>query len=380
MSELGELLELMHGARGRWRTARFVVSDSTDTAVSREAHERIMERQGGGGGSVGQYLIGFSDSAPPKPPDEIVATSRVWVEGRKYRAETEQQGHASVTVCDGERLWYWSPGIGALVHDVGNSSSGWEAILDPRELLAAGDLEPAGHREAAGRDALVVEGRVPAGQPFRPFDGVPPGATDFELLVDAERGVVLRSEARLDGRPFRVREVLEIAFDEPLPEETFVYEPPPGETVRTHEDAFRIEHVTLDEAARRASFRIWIPPELAEGWRAHVIYVPEREQPPMPEAVNVVYHHEGGTHQFQLQERAADATLDLEGFERLERDGIEVGVLDPENRRAPQPTVVRLTRNGTQIQVTSAELDRDALLDLAFSLVPAPTEPPRVLG
>ncbi len=379
MSELGELLELLHGARGRWRTARFVVRDWTETAVSHEAHERMMERQGGGGGSVGQYMVGFGAMGPPAVPDEIVMTSRVWAEGRKYRAETEQQGHASVTVSDGERIWHWSPGTGALVHDAGNSSSGWEAILDPRELLAAGDLEPAGRREVIGRAALVVQGRVAAGEPFRPFDGIRPGTTDFELLVDAERGVVLRVEARLDGRPFHVRELLEISFDEPLPEETFVYEPPPGEAVRTHEEAFQIQHVTLDEAARRASFGLWIPPELAEGWRVHVIYVPEREHPPMPEAVNIVYHHERGAHQFQLQEAAAGESLDLEGFERLERDGIEVGVFVPENRRAPLPTVVRLTRAGTQIQVSSAELDRDALLDLGCSLVPAPTESPRVL-
>jgi outer membrane lipoprotein-sorting protein len=379
MSELGELLELMYGARGRWRTAQFVVRDWTETAGSQEAHDRVMERQGGGGGSVGQYMVGFGSLGAPALPDEMVMTSRVWVEGRKYRAETEQQGHASVTVSDGERIWHWSPGTGALVHDAGNSSSGWEAILDPRGTLAVGDLESVGRREVIGRTALVVHGRLDDGEPLRPFDGIPFGATDFELLVDAERGVVLRAEARLDGRPFQVREVLEITFDEPLPEETFVYEPPPGEAVRTHEEAFRIEHITLDEAARQATFGLWVPPELAEGWRIHVIYVPAREQPPMPETVNIVCHHERGAHQFQLQEAAAGESVDLEGFERIERDGVEVGVFVPENRRAPLPTLVRLRRADTQIQVSSAELDRDGLLDLALSLVPAPTESPRVL-
>ena len=379
MSELGDVLELMHGARGRWRTARFVVRDWTDMAISQEAHERVMQRQSGGG-SVRQTMIGFGGPVPPLP-DEMVITSRVWVEGGRYRAETEQQGQASVTVTDGEQVWYWNQGMGAVVHDAGNSTSGWEAILDPREFLVGGDLEPAGHREVIGRHALVVEGRVSAGEPFRPFDAIRLGATEFELLIDAERGIVLRTEARLDGRPFHVRELLEVAFDEPLPDETFVYEPPPGETVRTQEEAFSIEHVSIDEAVRRASFQVWVAPEVAEGWRVLVVYVPERERPQTAEAVNVVYMHERGMHQFQLNEMAARGALDLEGLEPCERDGTEVGVyVPPEGHGPPAPTVVRLLRNGTQVQVSSAELDLEALLDLALSLVPAPPGPPQVLA
>ncbi len=200
-------------------------------------------------------------------------------------------------------------------------------------------------------------------------------------MVDAELGVVLRSEERLDARPFHVRELLEFAFDEPLPDGTFVFEPPPGETVRTSEEAFAVEHLSIDEAARRASFQVWVAPELADGWRVLVTYVRARERPQTPEAVNVVYMQERGTHQFQLNESAARGALDLEGLERRERDGIEIGVyVPPEGRGPPAPTVARLLRNGTQVQISSAELDLDALLDIALSLVPAPDEPPRVLG
>ncbi len=43
--------------------------------------------------------------------------------------------------------------------------------------------------------------------------GLGAGAHDYELLVDAERGVLLRSEARLEGRAFRTIEVTSIRFD-----------------------------------------------------------------------------------------------------------------------------------------------------------------------
>ena len=381
MGELGDVLELMHGARGRWRTARFVARDWTDTALSQAAHERLMERQGGGcfGGSLFQFTLSPMSGAEEEPPEATVKTSRDWAEGRKYRAETEWQGQAqrSTVVCDGERLWHRSAGMGAIVNDAQNTTSGWEPILDPRGLLGSGDLEPAGHREVLGRDALVLTGRVVAEEPLRHVDGLHLGTTDFELLVDAERGVVLRTEERLDGRPFHVRELLEVAFDEPFPESTFVYQPPPGETVRTPEEAFRTQHLTVDEVARRASFQVWVPGALADGWRAQAIYNPAGDLAPAVEIVHLVYAHERGTHTFQLQETEAGSPVPEE-FERVKRDGIEAAVHVPEGRR--MPTVVVLDRDGTRIQLSSSELGRDELLDLAFSLVPAPTEPPDLLA
>jgi len=377
MSELGELLELMYGARGRWRTARFVVRDRVDFALSQEAQQRLMERQSAGGGSV-QVMVSFSATAQPEPPAELVTTTKVWVEGDRYRAELEQLDHRTVTVCDGTQIWFWSPEMGAVVHDVSNSFSGWEAILDPRPFLAAGELEPAGRGIAAGRDALVVVGRMPPGAPHWHVDGLPPGATDFELLVDAERGTVLRCDARLDGRPFSLREVLEIAYDEPLPAATFVFEPGPGETVRTFDEAYPVEHLSLDGVARRASFTVWVPPELAEGWRVHAVYMPARER--SPEHVTISCFHERGANQFQLHEGAAEGLPELEGFARVEHGGLELATYVPEGRRAPVPTVVALDRDGTRIQLSSAELGLDALLDLAVSLVPAPTEPPQILA
>ena len=47
------------------------------------------------------------------------------------------------------------------------------------------------------------------------------GADDYELVVDAERGTILRLASRLEGRAFDTTEVLDISFDEAFPEGTF---------------------------------------------------------------------------------------------------------------------------------------------------------------
>jgi hypothetical protein len=47
------------------------------------------------------------------------------------------------------------------------------------------------------------------------------GADGYELVLDGESGVLLRTEARLEVAPFRVIAVEEIAVDVPLAPETF---------------------------------------------------------------------------------------------------------------------------------------------------------------
>lgn len=47
------------------------------------------------------------------------------------------------------------------------------------------------------------------------------GADEYEVLVDAERGVILRCASRIGGEDFDALEVEEISYDEPLPEDVF---------------------------------------------------------------------------------------------------------------------------------------------------------------
>lgn len=52
------------------------------------------------------------------------------------------------------------------------------------------------------------------------------GADEYEAVVDAERGVLLRCASRLGGGDFDALEVEEIHFDEDFPEGTFTSREP----------------------------------------------------------------------------------------------------------------------------------------------------------
>ena len=52
------------------------------------------------------------------------------------------------------------------------------------------------------------------------------GAEEYEAVVDAKRGVVLRLASRLGGEDFDALEVEEIRFDKRFPEDTFTSRDP----------------------------------------------------------------------------------------------------------------------------------------------------------
>ncbi len=112
-------------------------------------------------------------------------------------------------------------------------------LTEPRRLVFGLELEPQGETTFAGRPVVRVSATpVEAGSAGRldllalddAVIGLGTEADRYELLVDAERGLILRSEAQLEGSPFLVIEMQEVGFDESFPEETFTLEPPPGTT------------------------------------------------------------------------------------------------------------------------------------------------------
>jgi outer membrane lipoprotein-sorting protein len=104
-------------------------------------------------------------------------------------------------------------------------------LLDPAFLLASHELEPGADVQYLGREALQMravprQGKEAARDPF--FWG---GADDYELLVDKERGVLLRYAARLRGQDIAVAAVERVVFDAPILDDVFVFTPPPDITI-----------------------------------------------------------------------------------------------------------------------------------------------------
>jgi hypothetical protein len=94
--------------------------------------------------------------------------------------------------------------------------------LDPARWLPALRLGERTEIEALGRRAWGADA-VPQGEGSElAGPGLPwLGSEGYHLMVDVERGVVLRAEALLDGRVFASFDWTEIVFDEVLPEGTF---------------------------------------------------------------------------------------------------------------------------------------------------------------
>jgi hypothetical protein len=189
------------------------------------------------------------------------------------------------------------------------------------------------------------------------------------LLIDADRGILLRAAALLDGEEFAVSEVDEVAFDEELPPERFVLELALGERVRAHEDLAEHfpEEVTLAEAVGRAPFTVWVP-RMRRGWRSEVRYGRPGEDYPTPETVYLHYFSEKNG-QLSIRETARDEKRGR-SWEQVDRDGQEYSVWH-DSRRARMPTLVRLHKEGTSIELESGDLDRDELFEIASSLNPA---------
>ena len=84
------------------------------------------------------------------------------------------------------------------------------------------------------------------------------------LDVDAGRGVLLRVEGRRGGAAVSIVGVVESALDETVPDDRFVFTPPPGVEVSSVSSK---RDLSLEEAVAAAPFVLWLP---AEDWELPV--------------------------------------------------------------------------------------------------------------
>ena len=210
MGDLGEALVLMHGARERFRTVR--------------ATARVW-RHGGKARGLEDFDYGF----------------RLWVEKPdRVREEHDPNGRrAEIQIRDGERWWTYDSAQGLDSNeadlDLANGKSighSVEHLLDPSPLLGQLRFKPLGRARVAEREAICLRAspRQALDHPVDLYLGQ--GAEEYELAIDAARGVVLRAAALVDRAEYQVTELVEVAFDERFPPDTFTLTLPPGAEAR----------------------------------------------------------------------------------------------------------------------------------------------------
>jgi hypothetical protein len=219
--ELAALLELLYSARDRSRTVQATVRRRSDERVLREA----MRRRG-------LYrdppAIPREEGAWGSPPDRFEATTRLWAaRPDRLRWETEavvdgEPVGREVGVKQGATFWTSDP-LGGVQTNEGQeweraTTAPEEPLLDPALLLGAFRFEPGEDATAVGRPAVHVRVRRRPGNHAHVFG---PMADELELVVDRERGLLLRVSALLDGNEVARHEVVELALDERVDPELF---------------------------------------------------------------------------------------------------------------------------------------------------------------
>ena len=314
--------QLMRAAPERYRTLTATLYESYD--------DRIVARD--------EDLSGYGYEAVT---DLVVAPpDRLWAARRSPGGELEL-----LVVLDGRQRYMYSAGWGGHVEEQQPGDLQWALgpageLLDPAAL--AGALEPTSvwRMHEHERDVFVVQAT-----PRKRLPRSLGTADEEELVVDAERGVVIRLVGSIGFVAARTLELQDVRFDVDLPDEAFRFAPP---------DADDVSGLDLAAAAALASFRLWAlrRPPLEITFRGAR---PDRDR---PESVRIEY---------------ADVSL-VETSTRAWA-GHPVGKGTP--RRVDRagrahfltPGGLWLAVEGTSITLESPGADDERLLELAEALV-----------
>ena len=229
---------LMNDSRHRWSTLRARGFEWRD-------HELLLQAFRRGTPTGGTWIQGkFTGPLPDRDPWSL------WISlPDDVRTEFRVGTEPVTAVIRGSTWWSYSPSRGGLTNDGDEHAShgmgSGYPMTDPAGLSQAFAFGPTTSTTFLDRPALEVSARPVDPESFDFMEGIEVdraqselgrGADEYRLHIDAERGVVLRSEARLQGRPFRVIEMEQISFDERLPDETFTLELPPDSSFKNAEE------------------------------------------------------------------------------------------------------------------------------------------------
>jgi outer membrane lipoprotein-sorting protein len=379
MSDVADVLVLLHGARGRVSTVRATVRMWRDV----RRHGEALQRAG---------WVGYAPLDAPEPEafEEIV---RVWfAPPGRVREEHEGRHGAWVGVCRGGQWWRYDEVNGAMSNEgtPPDSRSGigdeLEWLLDPAPAMGMLEFDTIVRARRAGRPVLRVRAvpRTPAAGndgPLMRLGAI--GADELLLEVDAERGALLRIESRFEREPIALSEVVEIAYDEAFADDTFVFTPPPGEAVRSVVELLPVQHdLTVEQAVAVAPFTVWIPARVPADWEAQIGFAVGQHRPAMAPHVFLHYRAPDGTYSLRIAESPADGPRDLEAegpggtWHETQRGEQQVHVREPTDPW--QTAQARVELDGTRILIQSTNLTADALADVAAGLIRAPTAPPEI--
>jgi outer membrane lipoprotein-sorting protein len=323
MGQLGELLELMATARSRYRTVSATLYERFDHRIA----WRDEEASGYGHEALTKLVVAQPD--------------RARIERRAATGELEL-----IVVLDGSRRSTYSADWGASVdeqrrRDVREELGAAAELLDPMPLIGALEMTSVERESRNGRHVFRIVAR-----PRFPLPPTLGTADEEELVVDAERGVVLELVGLIKDSPSRVLELRDVQFDAEPAADTFTFAVPAEEEV---------SGLGLRDAVGLVSFPLWALPRPVQ----HITYRGARPDLGRPESITLEY-----TDVLLVETAAADGAAfvwtSYEPARDVKRRGRSYVLL---------PGRAYFTLEGTTIELAAEDADDEQLLDLAETLV-----------
>ena len=222
MSDTGTLLELMSTSSERWRCLRMAGFEWRDLKTLESAWEHHVSELRRGSSVMSFKAVRVEKTSGASPPSgENLERWQMWLAKPHRRRAQFLVGDDLVTaVFVGGTWWSFSPRGFITNHGAPNHSHGFgpgEGLLDSASHVASLDMRVDGRISFLSRPAVVVVA-VPRKREREGFDRMlhmlGTGADRYELVVDAEVGILLRSQANFRGKAFRVIEADQFGVDE----------------------------------------------------------------------------------------------------------------------------------------------------------------------
>jgi outer membrane lipoprotein-sorting protein len=372
MNELAAARKLLEDAKRSFTSLRATHRLWRDKEILKERGRQLADTSRA---SKGWVHPPFGQAGGDQPAAACQFDERragLWVR-RPSQVRIEHEEY--VLVVDGDRWWENGRSLGPVTGRDETIVKGMLELehvafmLDPSYFAAMNDLTFVGTDTVGGRAAMRLKSPESADSAGLHSPGIGWASFDpeFELWVDAERGLLLRTAERFHRRDSQVTELVDVEFDSQIADEVFMLVLPAGQEFRRYEDACP-RHLSIAEAARSVAFTFFVPenvPLVAGSWDGDVLFEP------VSAWLTLGYIDRNRVPQTRLQISEASGSLDAEdlaGYEPVEHEGQSVLVRSANSRDGEWHSLL-LSREGTRISINSM-LDRETSIAIAHSLRP----------
>ena len=351
--ELGAILELLHRADAGFTTVqatyRIWRHDERSAAAFRANFDERKRR----GVVIRAVPTSQRQSGAPEPV-EHEEVLRIWREADPVREEHEGgRRDGAYGVRSGDYWWSWNPDMGAVSNEGDPNFGGGvgeqlSVMLDPTPLLGAMKFTAVGRSTIAGRATLTADATARPSDPRQELASIARDqllgelsmhADHYRLEIDVERGVLLEAVAVHDGEPFYRITTVEVAFDHPIADERFHFEPPAGEQIQLKGNPPPPQRLSVPEAQQRAPFTVLIPDHIPANWHVYCFFIEAstRRRFRQPAQLTLHYGSDDGNESVSITEFATTNRLNAyeellrgDAWHDVERDRTVVRVTEPD--------------------------------------------------